>query len=567
MKSLIILLRFNKSGNTYDANSTDKVKTYLLPLGLAYISAVLKKSGEDVTVLNLNNREGLIHDIIKHDMMITHYDVVFLGGLSLFYPHIRDIIKYVREISPSTKIIVGGGIITSQPEIMFNLLQPDYGVIGEGERTVLELMDYFKNGGNNNCIKGLIFKDLRLPENKIMTIITEPREAIMDLDSLPFPDYESFGYDEYLNNIKPTDYIAYDIVDNPRFYPVLASRSCPFNCTFCFHPLGKKYRQRSIDNIMEEIKLNVEKYHINIIFTYDELFSHDRDRMVEFCKKFKAYSDTLPYKLWFYCNNRVDSTTDEMLKIMRDSGGYLLSFGLESYSKPILDSMKKHTTPEQINKIVHLMRENKLGLQGSFIFGDINETCETAKETLDFLRDNRNLIGTGVSSVFIVPFQGTPIYNQCVKDGKIKDEIQFIKDRELTGYDHLKPMNLTSLSEDKFSKLKNSVLGTLLVSDCYASPLEEWVDEKGQSVITVKCPSCKGISVIKNVPTPTGYTHQNLGCRHCYFRFDLVSKWYPIWRIGLKLIGFNRRITLSDFKNKYMSSLKKRAISYIRGEE
>jgi radical SAM superfamily enzyme YgiQ (UPF0313 family) len=157
-------------------------------------------------------------------------------------------------VSPNTKIIVGGGIITAQPEIMFDLLKPDYGIIGEGEQTVLELVNYFKNGGNINSVNGLIFKDFGLSDNKIKTIITDPRDPIMNLDELPFPDYESFGYSEYLDAIKPTDYIAYDIVDKPRFYPVLASRSCPFNCTFCFHPLGKKYRQRSVDNIMAEIK-------------------------------------------------------------------------------------------------------------------------------------------------------------------------------------------------------------------------------------------------------------------------------------------------------------------------
>jgi anaerobic magnesium-protoporphyrin IX monomethyl ester cyclase len=559
MKSLIILLRFNKVGNLYNPNSTEKIKTYLLPLGLAYIAAVLKKSGEDVTVLNLNNREGLISDIIKEDMTSIHYDVVFLGGLSLFYPHLRDIIQNIRDVSPTTKIIVGGGIITAQPEIMFNLLKPDFGIIGEGESTVLELMNCFKVNGDFNLINGLIFL------NSGVITITPPREAIMNLDDLPFPDYEAFGYTEYLNDIKPTDYIAYDIVDNPRYYPVLASRSCPFNCTFCFHPLGKKYRQRSVDNIMEEIKQNVEKHHINIIFTYDELFSHDKDRMIDFCKKFKSYSDTLPYKLWFYCNNRVDSTTDEMLKIMRESGAYLLSFGLESYSKLILDSMKKHTTPEQINKIVHLMRDNKLGLQGSFIFGDVNETCETAKETLNFLKNNRQLIGTGVSSVFIVPFQGTPIYKQCIKEGKIKDELQFIKNRELTGYDHLKPMNLTSLSDKQFLKLKNAVLGGLLVSDCYASPIKEWIDEDNHVVIDIKCPSCKQISTIKNVPTPAGYTHQNIGCRHCFFRFDLVSKWYLLWKIWFSLIGFNKRMWLSKIKNEDLSQLKKRLLSFIGG--
>jgi hypothetical protein len=290
---------------------------------------------------------------------------------------------------------------------------------------------------------------------------------------------------------------------------------------------------------MDEIKQNVEKYNINIIFIYDELFSHDRDRMIDFCIKFKAYSDTLPYKLWFYCNNRVDSTTEETLKIMKSSGAYLLSFGLESYSQTVLDSMKKHTTPEQINKIVHLMRDNELGLQGSFIFGDVAETMDTARETINFLKENRKIIGTGVASTFIIPFQGTPIYKRCLIDGKITDEFKFIKDREVSGYNFLDPMNMTSLSTNDFENLKEEVYVEHLTAGPYATPIAEWIDKDNNLYIKVKCPWCGKISTIMNFSTPSGETIKNIGCRHCFYRFNLVSKIYPYINFAIKFFGFN----------------------------
>jgi len=544
MKVLIILIRFNKVANIYDPNSHEKILHYLLPIGLACISSYLKRAGKDVTVINLNNKDGYIKDIIKEEMEKEKYDIAFVGGLSLFYPHLRDLIGYIHKYSPTTKVVAGGGIITAQPEIMFNLLKPDYGIIGEGEETALELVNFIENGGDRNKIDGLIFSYMD------SLVITSPRKAIMDLDSLPYPDYDSFGYSEYLNNIRPTDYVAYDIVDDPRFYPVLASRSCPYDCTFCFHPLGRKYRQRSIDNIMDEIKQNVEKYNINIIFTYDELFSNSRDRVFEFCTKFKAYSDTLPYKLWFYCNNRADTTTNEMLKIMKASGAYLLSFGLESYSETVLKSMKKHTKPEDIKKIVHLMKENELGLQGSFIFGDVAETCETAKETLKFVRENRKDIGTAVSTVFIVPFQGSPIYKYCVNNGKIKDEVQFIMDREASGYDHLHPqLNMSDhLTDEEFSKLKSTVLKSLVASDVYSTPMDYWKTDNGDTFVKVKCPRCKKVSTIKNTPIPKIYFAQVIGCRHCFYRFDLAAPYYPLWRLFVKIVGYDGVQWLSKMK-------------------
>jgi radical SAM superfamily enzyme YgiQ (UPF0313 family) len=536
MKILIILFRFDNGDAPYNPYSTKKVTGYMLPIGLAYISAVLKKAGKDVTVLNLNNWEGLIQDILRRKLKVRYYDVIFLGGLSMYYPHIRDVIKYIRYYSVKTKIVVGGGIITAQPEIMFNLLQPDYGVIGEGEQTCLELVEHLEHGGAISDINGLIFAD-----SFGELTVTKPREPIINLDALPFPDYESFGYAEFLDTHKLTDMNGlFDIVDEPRPYPLLASRSCIFSCTFCFHPLGQKYRQRSIDNIMQEIQVAVEKYRVNIIIFYDEMFSNNQNRVIEFCTKFKVYSDTLPYKLWFQCQNRVDTTTGEMLEIMKDSGAYLLSYGLESYSPVVLASMKKNITPEQIDKTACLTRGYKLGFQGNFIFGDPAETCETAKVTLDYVRKNRALLGSSIGLFFVIPFQGTPVYKRCVKEGIIPDEIQFIKEREQNWFKYLEPMNMTKLSDTDFSDLKDAVFGLHLVSDTYTTPIFVWYNPPGDTYTKVRCPYCRETSLYKNLPTPEWFDALNVGCRRCHYRFHLVSRWYPVKRLIIKLLGFRR---------------------------
>lgn len=538
MKILVIQHRFDNGDNPYNPNSREKVGSYIMPLGLAYISTVLKKAGNDVTVLNLNNEEGTVREILKRVDFYMEYDIAFIGGLSMYYPHIKDIIENMRLFSKRTLIAVGGGIITAQPEIMFKLLRPDYGIIGEGEQTCLELIKCVEKGEYPINVPGVIFNLHDKP------VKTTPREPISNLDALPFPDYAPFGFSDLLNSMVPSDSGGmYDVVDEPRPYPILASRSCPYNCTFCFHPLGQKYRQRSIDNIMEEIKQNVKKYDINIVTIYDELFSNDRDRVIEFCTKFKAYSDTLPYKLWFMCNCRVDTTTDDMLKIMKQSGAYLLSFGLESYSQTVLSSMKKHITPEQIDNIVHLLRKNELGLMGSFIFGDVAETCETAKETLDYIKNNRKLLGANVGSFFVIPFQGTPLYKQCVREGKIPDELQFIKDREKNWFKYLEPANLTSLSNKDFDKLKNAVFSLHLSSDTtavahkFSKTFDTTVGEFF-TLVLVKCPSCGKDSMLMNVIPPKGLEEVKVGCRNCFFRFHLVSRWYPLRRFAVKLLGF-----------------------------
>jgi hypothetical protein len=270
------------------------------------------------------------------------------------------------------------------------------------------------------------------------------------------------------------------------------------------------------------------------------MFSNNPERVIEFCTKFKAYSDTLPYKLWFHCQNRVDTTTDTMMKVMKASGAFTLSYGLESYSPIVLASMKKHITPEQILTTARLTRENKLGFQGNFIFGDIAETCDTAKATLDFVKENRQLLGSSIGMFFVIPFQGTPIYKHCIKTKLIPDELQFIRDRDAGWFKYLEPMNMTTLSEPEFSELKDAVFELHLVSDTYTTKSDMWYTSPGDTYTIIKCPSCNAGFCMKNLPEPKGFGVLNIGCRNCHYRFHLVSRWYPLKRFIIKLFGFRR---------------------------
>jgi len=515
MKIILIQFKFNKPGKGYNRNDAEKTLRYMFPLGLPTISSVLKVFGYDVTCLNLNHHSGVTQSVIYKEMHGKNYDIAFVGGLSLFFPHLRDLIKDIGIASPDTKVVCGGGIVTAQPELMMDMLGFDYGIIGEGEASALEV--------------------LQLPQQKLIA-----SESIVNMDVLLFPDYESFNFAEYVDNVKRTDYFAFDVVDNPRVYPLVASRSCPYNCTFCFHPLGQKYRQRSIDNIMDELKLNVPKYNINIVTIYDEMFSNDYNRTEEFCDRFKELSDTLPYKLWFVCNIRVGNIMDRMLKKMKDSGACTISYGLESYSKTVLDSMKKHITPDEINTAMVLTRINKLGFQGNFIFGDPSETLETASETLSFVRENREMLGTAVALDYVVPFQGSPLYKYCVVNRIVDNEIRLIYDREATGYPK-EPLNMTKLSGGDFEKLKDMIFEEQM---CTPYVIQA-------SSTHVKCPSCGWISVVSPIERPA-FRPLNFGCRNCHFRFNVVQFWYPFVQDILLILGRKNTQKLIDFKARFV---------------
>jgi hypothetical protein len=299
MKILFVLPKFNKGqGLIYDPNDSTPDYNYLIPIGMPYIAAYLKQNGyTDVHGINLNHHCGTVEQQVKEAVSKTHYDVIFTGGLSSAFREIKEMVRFIREGSPGTIVVVGGGLISSEPEVVMPLIKPDFGIIFEGEETALALLRWIESGDiAPEQIAGITF----LRGGNI--VLSPKREAIKDLDKLPYPDLDLFGYEEYISNQFTGGWNLYSRDHNPRPYVLVGSRGCPGGCTFCFHTTGPKYYQRSIDNIMAEIRYAVEKYKINFFTFQDELFAYDKPRALEFCRQFGDYIATLPYTVEMYCD-------------------------------------------------------------------------------------------------------------------------------------------------------------------------------------------------------------------------------------------------------------------------
>lgn len=333
-------------------------QSYTFPLGIAYVSASLKQTGRNVITYNLNYKSGTIKENLEKVIREEQVDVIATGGLTAQYWQLERILTAAREVKPDVVTWVGGGIITSAPEAAMEALAiADYGMVGEGEATICELAEVAEGLRDPHSVKGLVFR-----ENGAW-VVTEPRPELMDLDALPFPDYEGFSFGELLDK-KPTDIYA---LNQGRFGMVSFGRSCPFNCTFCFHPSGTKYRKRSIDSVFEEIDYLIEHYHIKNIAVTDELFVRKMEDAKEFCRRITQRG------IGYVISLRVDMVNREMLTLLRDSGCLSIGFGLESADNSILASMKKHITVEQIDDAMGLCCELGLNCMGNFIFGDQNE--------------------------------------------------------------------------------------------------------------------------------------------------------------------------------------------------
>jgi anaerobic magnesium-protoporphyrin IX monomethyl ester cyclase len=385
----------------------------VFPLGLPYISSSLKHAGYNVTTLNLNHYDENVKDLLEQKIRENKIDALFTGGLSSQFSVVRQVVEYTKKIDPTIITIVGGGLISAEPDISMSALEfSDFGIIGEGEVTSVELCRALEEGIDFNMVNGIIHRN----RNDSGFTVTQSRKEIIDIDTIPWPDYEGFELEKNLSNIAGT--FAFG---NQRVLYTIASRSCPYSCTFCFHTTGKKYRRRSLDKFFEELDYLVSKYDISAIFISDELFASTSGRVQDFCSRIMKYNIT------WSASFRVDSFTQEMAKWIKDTKSCTsISFGLESADNRILKSMNKKTTFEQIERALNLCFSANIPVQGNFIFGDIEETVETSQKSLDWLKANQEKFGLKVNHVIAYP--GTFIYRYACEKNLIKNKIKFLKD-------------------------------------------------------------------------------------------------------------------------------------------
>jgi radical SAM superfamily enzyme YgiQ (UPF0313 family)/glycosyltransferase involved in cell wall biosynthesis len=405
MRILLIAPKFVNYGKHYD-----------FPIGLAYVSASLKKAGFEVFCLNLNHCKDSTENEVARTLKFIQPDILGTGGLSVHYQIIKQIVDIAKNIIPDLKIMLGGGIISSEPILMLKALNGDFGVIGEGEDTVVKLMQTIDKNQNLSNVNGISFKTVK--KGKVEILRTQEAHPIVDINDIPWPDFEGFDIKFYLDSQRVTDFYFNTGNNHPRVFEMIASRSCPYDCSFCFHPLGRIYRERSLDNFFQELDYVVNNYNVNTLMILDELFAANNKRLIDFCERIKNYN------LKWLVQLRVDSVNEEMLQLMKDSGCASISYGIESMSEKVLVGMNKKIKPSLVENALYMTYKNAINIQGNLIFGDTTETALTVKESLDWWIKNRQY---QINLTMIQHYPGTKIYNDAIKKGIITDIVAFIE--------------------------------------------------------------------------------------------------------------------------------------------
>ena len=335
------------------------------PLGLAYMAAVLEQNSFEVKIVDCPVCE-MDHEKLKAELVSFQPTIVGIGAMT---PIIESALKsahVAKEACPDAKVVMGGPHVTfADKQILSEDKDVDIIVRGEGEETLLELAEQSPEFRKIGDIEGITFR-------RDTQIIQSPnRPFIQNLDALPLPAYKYIPIKKYR-------------ITGMKLLPIISSRGCPFQCSFCVasQMFGARYRARSPKNVLDEIEWLKDEYKAEGIAFQDDTLTFDKKRTLEICDGMIERKLKLPWG----CSSRADVVTKEVLAKMAEAGCDEICFGVESGCQRIRDSLKKRVTTKQCENAVKWAKEAGIFVTVSVILGYPGETKETLQESLDFVR-------------------------------------------------------------------------------------------------------------------------------------------------------------------------------------
>ncbi len=376
------------------------------PLGIMYLSSILKQAGHEVTLSDQSHPEYSDEKFVE-SLIKERPDMVGISFLSnVCYPAACSLSRKIKAALPSTKIVYGGVFSTINAEkIVASEASVDIVARGDGEGIIRDLAEGLDKLDD---IPGITFRS-----EAGEVVETPDREMIEDLDSIPFPDRESLD----INYIASLPLTAPAVIWDRPFTTLQSSRGCPFDCVYCNCPTfsNRKCRFRSAENVLKEID-EIEREGYSSFCFIDDNFLLKTERVEEICEGMIANHHSFKWA----CEGRIDPQVNGIFDKLSAAGCDMVMFGIESGSQRILDSMKKRTKLPDIAKGVANAKKAGISIiHGFFILGSVGETVEELERTFTFAE--RLKINTfGFNS--LLAFRGTSLWDEAVASGLIDEE-------------------------------------------------------------------------------------------------------------------------------------------------
>ncbi len=377
---------------------------YWQPLGTLYVAAAILQAGHQVKFLN---GAFMTHEDIVRKIAQYAPDFVGVYSTAFGWKAAMQTAADIKALLKSTFITVGGPYpIALQEQCLADCKWIDAVVTGEGEITVVEMLDRLSQGRGLTGVQGVAFREGK------KTIKARARAPIADLDAIPFPARELLDDKEkYIP--PPATYKRKPVA------VVMTSRGCSRRCIFCFQIdtyRNNGCRYRSIDNVMQEIELCLKQGYREIKFI-DDTFVADYNRAMQIARVIKARK--LDFT-WFAsaCVNQVDQP---LLAVFKEAGCWAMLFGAESGVQKNLNRIKKGITLQQIRDAVQAAKAVGITVFTPFVFGIPGETFEEGLKTIEFACE----LAPDVANFHaLTPFPGTELYDNIGKYGRMSEALE-----------------------------------------------------------------------------------------------------------------------------------------------
>ena len=361
------------------------------PLGLLTIASVIRQAGHEVKLVDANLEKLKSVSIIER---VYDADIMGITAVTPTITEAKRIADTVKDAIPRMPIILGGAHGTLLPEETLHYGSFDYIVQGEGEDAVKTLLRWFRPGGLNGRLIGVMHR------GKGIIIDAGKAPDVKDLDALPILAYDLLGKD-YQPHPPHGLY--------PPAMPVITSRGCPYSCTFCSKPVfGNHYRAQSPERVLDEL-IYLKRLGVREIIFYDDIFTLDRRRIM------RLMDLMTPLRLHWTCETRVDLVDGELLQEMKRAGCFAIAYGIESASSEVREGLCKRIKDADIVSAIYFTR--KFGIQtiGYFMIGSPNETPQSIKDTIALAKA---LKLDYAQFAVTTPFPGSVLYDKYVEQGK-----------------------------------------------------------------------------------------------------------------------------------------------------
>ncbi|MEK7116779.1 MAG: radical SAM protein [Patescibacteria group bacterium] len=428
--------------------------SFIFPFGYAYLAGYLIEKGEEVKILFRPNNPS---DFKKFVRQIIDLKPVLVGFGTIYpdlYP-IKELVGLLNKAGRNFPVVVGGQMVTPTPDFAVEITGADFGVIGEGEIILYELVKALRQDQDVHQVKGIIINE----NGKLFS--TGPGDFIKNMSKLPKIPYDLFPSDKWLNIGryyvgKAQPHWRY----NDKVVAIHGGRGCPFNCNFCYHHSLPRYR--SIDDMFEGVEMLIEKYNANMLYFADDLVLATPTRAKELTEAIRRLGRKIEYSV--SCRfDILDRLSDEMLREMKETGCRIMGLGIESGSPRMLGIIDKRITPEQIIRGMRRLKDAGILSSVSIMVGQYTETPEDVQKSMDLMLETLKYDKNAFYAFSITtPFPGTQLYGIALEKKIIKDHLDFYrKFNSEKGIGGLS-VNLSAMSDEEVvamhQKIKNAYL-------------------------------------------------------------------------------------------------------------